>query len=144
MLRQRTSRLLARLRRRRFGEGGAAAVEFAMILPVLLLILFGIVQFGLLFSVQNQMINAAREAARAMAVEGATETEGENLANALLAAYGDMNFTVNAIDADPSNGNPNVSVTVQIPATDAVMVDFLGVLDGKNITQQIVMRQEQL
>jgi Flp pilus assembly protein TadG len=140
---QDTTRKPARLRRRCLGDRGAASVEFALILPVLLLVLFGIVQFGLLFSVQNQMVNAAREAARAMAVEGATETEGENLAMAHLSAYGDMNFTVDAVDADPANGNPDVSVTVQVPATDAVVVDVLGLFGGRNITQRIVMRQEQ-
>ncbi|RDD63430.1 TadE/TadG family type IV pilus assembly protein [Ferruginivarius sediminum] len=143
MLKQQIQPLIRLRRLPGIGERGAAAVEFAMILPVLLLVLFGIVQFGILFSVQNQMINAAREAARAMAVEGATETEGVNLANAHLSAYGDMGFTVTAVDADPSNGNPNVSVTIQVPAKEAVLVDVLGLFTDENITQQIVMRQEQ-
>jgi len=52
------------------GESGAAAVEFALILPVFLLILFAILQFGLLFSVQSSMANAAREEARRIAMDG--------------------------------------------------------------------------
>lgn len=43
---------------------GQALPEFALILPVFLLVLFGIMQMGFLFAGQNGMSNAAREAAR--------------------------------------------------------------------------------
>jgi Flp pilus assembly pilin Flp len=45
-------------------EGGAAAVEFALLLPLLVLLLFGFIQFGLAFNTRIQATNAAREAAR--------------------------------------------------------------------------------
>jgi Flp pilus assembly pilin Flp len=51
------------------GEDGAAAVEFALLLPLLVLLLFGFIQFGLAFNSRIQAANAAREAAR-MAVVG--------------------------------------------------------------------------
>jgi hypothetical protein len=51
------------------GEDGAAAVEFALLLPLLVLLLFGSIQFGLAFNARIQATNAAREAAR-MAVVG--------------------------------------------------------------------------
>ena len=51
------------------GEDGAAAVEFALLLPLLVLLLFGIIQFGIAFNARIQATNAAREAAR-MAVIG--------------------------------------------------------------------------
>lgn len=44
--------------------GGQALVEFALIAPLLLLLLFGIIQFGFLLGGQVGMTNAAREAAR--------------------------------------------------------------------------------
>ena len=40
------------------------AVEFALIVPVLLLIVFGIINFGVLFSQQLTLNNAVREGAR--------------------------------------------------------------------------------
>jgi Flp pilus assembly pilin Flp len=50
------------------GEDGAAAVEFALLLPLLVLLLFGFIQFGLAFNTRIQATNAAREAARAAVV----------------------------------------------------------------------------
>src|SRR5918911_5605044 len=50
------------------GERGAAAVEFALIAPLLFMLLFGIFQFGLVWSQKNVYIGAAREGARYAAV----------------------------------------------------------------------------
>jgi Flp pilus assembly pilin Flp len=50
-------------------EDGAAAVEFALLLPLLVLLLFGLIQFGIAFNTKIQATNAAREGAR-MAVVG--------------------------------------------------------------------------
>jgi len=58
-----------RIRRWR-DDRGAAAVEFAIIAPVLILLLIGIVEYGLVFNTQLQLTGAAREAAREMAVTG--------------------------------------------------------------------------
>ncbi|HET7516300.1 MAG TPA: TadE/TadG family type IV pilus assembly protein, partial [Actinomycetes bacterium] len=46
------------------GEDGAAAVEFAFLLPLLVLLLFGFIQFGIALNTRIQATNAAREAAR--------------------------------------------------------------------------------
>jgi Flp pilus assembly pilin Flp len=45
-------------------EDGAAAVEFALLLPLLVILLFGFIQFGTAFNTRIQATNAAREAAR--------------------------------------------------------------------------------
>jgi Flp pilus assembly pilin Flp len=50
-------------------EDGAAAVEFALLLPLLVALLFGFIQFGVAFNDRIQATNAAREAAR-LAVVG--------------------------------------------------------------------------
>ena len=50
-------------------ERGAAAVEFALILPFLLLLVFGGIEFGLLMFNKQVLTNAGREAARAGIVE---------------------------------------------------------------------------
>jgi len=45
-------------------DRGAAAVEFALVLPILLVLVLGIVQFGITFSQWLEMEHAAREGAR--------------------------------------------------------------------------------
>jgi Flp pilus assembly protein TadG len=52
-----------RLRRRR-SERGAAAVEFAIVLPLLIAILCGTIDWGYYFFTREVVINAARHAAR--------------------------------------------------------------------------------
>ena len=58
---------------RRRGAGsdrGAAAVEFALLLPLLLLIVFGIVDLGRAINAQITLTQAAREGARVLALPG--------------------------------------------------------------------------
>ena len=50
------------------GERGAAAVEFALIVPILLLLVLGMIQYGLYFWSAQGGSSAAREAARRAAV----------------------------------------------------------------------------
>jgi len=50
-------------------DRGAAAVEFALVLPLLLLLVFGVMEFSRLYNVQISLSNAAREGARVMAIK---------------------------------------------------------------------------
>jgi len=50
-------------------ENGAAAVEFAILLPLLVLLLAGIIEYGLVMFNQQMITNASREAARAGIVQ---------------------------------------------------------------------------
>ena len=56
-------KLLSR-RSKRAPRRGQAMAEFALILPIALLVLFGIIQFGFLFASQIGMVNALRETVR--------------------------------------------------------------------------------
>ncbi|MHA7306314.1 TadE/TadG family type IV pilus assembly protein [Arthrobacter sp. TMN-49] len=74
-------------------ERGAAAVEAAFILPVLLLLVIGIMEFGFLFNQQISATNAAREGARNAAIHYAdpgfpasVETAAEDAAPTLAFA----------------------------------------------------------
>lgn len=50
--------------RRRHGERGAAAVEFALVVPVLVALLLGILDYGIIFTDSISVRNGVREAAR--------------------------------------------------------------------------------
>ena len=71
---------LAHLRR---GDRGAAAVEFALLVPILLIVVFGIVDFGLLMNSSSLVSNAAREGARVGSLEG-TQKASEDAAKAAM------------------------------------------------------------
>lgn len=49
-------------------EKGAAAVEMALVLPVLILLLLGIMEFGRAYNAQLTLTSAARESVRVMAI----------------------------------------------------------------------------
>jgi len=49
-------------------DSGAAAVEFALVLPVLLLVLFGIIDFGRAYNMQIALTQASREGVRGLAL----------------------------------------------------------------------------
>ena len=55
--------------RRLTGDRGAAAVEFALVVPILLLLVFGIAEFGRAYNIQTTLSGAAREGARTMALQ---------------------------------------------------------------------------
>ncbi len=57
-------------RHRRPDENGASLVEFAIILPVFALMLFGLIQFGLAFTAWDQLRNAVQASARDVALDG--------------------------------------------------------------------------
>lgn len=50
-------------------EKGASAVEFALILPILIMLVFGIFQFGIAYNNYITITHAAREGARRAAVD---------------------------------------------------------------------------
>ncbi|MDO2933285.1 TadE/TadG family type IV pilus assembly protein [Paeniglutamicibacter sulfureus] len=98
-------------------EEGASAVEFALVLPLLLALLLGIIEFGFLFNQQVSATQVAREVARAVAVH--TETTPLNL-NALLPQMAPLldpaNVTI--LPATPvctaSTTDSRVTITVQV------------------------------
>jgi Flp pilus assembly protein TadG len=50
--------------RRRHGERGQGLAEFALVAPILFLLLFGVIQLGLIMAAQNGLVNGVRDATR--------------------------------------------------------------------------------
>jgi Flp pilus assembly protein TadG len=60
---------------RRTTRRGAAVVELAVVTPILLLMMFGIMEFGWTFMMRETMTNAVREAARVRVLQGSTDAD---------------------------------------------------------------------
>jgi Flp pilus assembly protein TadG len=69
----------------RKSQRGAAALEFALVVPVLIVLVFGITDFGLMFNNQAVVANASRDAART-ATFGANQGAIQAVVNAEVAA----------------------------------------------------------
>jgi Flp pilus assembly protein TadG len=99
-------------------ESGAVAVEFALLLPVLLLILIGTIQFGIVYSEYQVMEGAAREGARCAAVQAAGFADCDPVARvdaALPAGYtrtGDVAISVEGGGAACTEDTVGQNVTV--------------------------------
>jgi Flp pilus assembly protein TadG len=65
-------------RRLRGNERGAELIEFALVLPLLLAMLAGIVDFGRMFQRLEVTTNAAREGARLASLPGYSQTDVQN------------------------------------------------------------------
>ncbi len=68
-------------------ESGATAVEFVLVLPILLTMIFGIICFGQYFAIANSLQQLAAEAARSSAM-GITEAERRTLAETFITNAG--------------------------------------------------------
>ena len=138
--RQRPNLAILRLWR---NERGVVAVEFAFVIPILVMIFAGIVQFGAIFFLQGNMGNAAREVARTLAVGGInTQTEAETLANSKLINWG-VTFDVTTTLPDPNDPNDtDFTVTITAPLSEAAIVDILGIFKGGTLSASASMREE--
>lgn len=95
-------------------DDGATLVEFALLLPVLVMLLFGLVEFGVAYDHQQALTGGAREGARAASI-GKTDTE---IRDRVTAALGGSNY--------------DGPVTVTIAATPAPGLTTLGPCDSTN------------
>lgn len=110
-------------RRSHRNRRGAAAVEFGLVLPVLLMILLGIIDYGWVFFNQLQMTNAVREGARAGVVVDDPVT-ALNTADAVTKNYltaGGIDLTNVTISANFVGGSD-----VQVTATQNPFQPLVG------------------
>jgi len=99
------------LTRRVRSERGAELIEFALVLPVLLMIVLGIADFGFLFQRMEVVTNAAREGARIAVLPGYLEADVRARVQSYLAAGGV------ATTSSPANPQVLVNMAFSIPMT---------------------------
>jgi Flp pilus assembly protein TadG len=108
--------MLARNRPRR----GAATVEFAVVLPVLLMFVLGVIEIGRLVMVAQVNTNAAREAARYAAQGGADAAAVEAYTRNYLTAAGVSNAGADAgavtVKIEAQNGPSSTWAVVTNPS----------------------------
>lgn len=126
---------LRRLRR------AAVAVEMAVVTPLMLTMLFGIIEFGWLFTVRSTMVNAAREGARLGALEGVSVSEvTERTRNYLAPMHLDGSCTIYV--TEPTEEDPIVNVRVTVPRSQVSLLgNFFGWTTG-TIEGEASMRRE--
>jgi Flp pilus assembly protein TadG len=116
-------RLPARVR----SETGAELVEFAMVLPIMLLVFGGIVDFGLLLQRQQVITNAAREGARLAVLPGyttgdvqarVTEFVREGINSSTAAPV----TAVTTVTLTPGAGPPFEAARVQVTLADSFLI----------------------
>lgn len=128
---------VARLRRR-----GANAVEFALILPVLLALLTGIMDYGWVYLLQHVATTAAREGAREGAVTPQDQGPEARATTAATAAWTRFSLpgapTVVAFQYDPPGAPPVMVTRVRIDTAS-----LIGLVIGPNrVEATAVQRME--
>ena len=108
-------------------ESGAELVEFALALPLLLVVFGGIVDFGMLLSRQQVLSNAAREGARIAVLPGYTTPDVQARVLAFV-QEGTNNpsaspvTAVNPVVIDPGGGPPFTAAQVTVSLADQFIV----------------------
>lgn len=130
----------------RRNQRGQAVVEMALVLPILLMLIFGIVEFGRILNTYMIVTNLSREGAREGAV-GGTDTE---IVNAVESGTNADQFDTASISIaiDPPatlSGRPRgsaVKVTVSYPVD--IIAPIIGPIIGDPfvVTSQTTMRVE--
>jgi Flp pilus assembly protein TadG len=131
---------------------GNALLDAALVLPILLSLTFGTIEYGYFFFVKHSLQGAAREGCRAAIVPTADNTAvTQTIATALKAAglnssntTLDTKFTLTLTPTNVSGLTAGTSVTVQLDATwGTVGVRPLGLIGTAKIVRgTTVMRKE--
>jgi Flp pilus assembly protein TadG len=135
---------------------GAALVEMALVLPVFLAVVMGIIEFGRGMWVGNMVTNAAREGARIAVLDGSTNAQvqqaiSEFLTSAIGVAAKEVQINI-AITPAPGNPTPVtecgncqsrdlISVTVTMPFNSVALVPG-SYLESTKLTGRSAMRHE--
>lgn len=139
-------------RRTRDPEAGQELIEFALVFPMLLLVMLGIIDFGFLFRNYEVLTNAAREGARVAVLPGYSASDVQTRVDQYIVASG---LTGTATTTVGATQNINVGgsciavqpITVTYPHTYLFLGPIVGLLGGgsftnKTLTATSTMRSE--
>jgi Flp pilus assembly protein TadG len=111
-------------------ENGAAAVEFAIVVSVLVMLVFGVLEFGLGFWQVQNLRAATREGARVAAVRGSTDEISDAMVNASSGSLpsGFTGFTLSPATgcSDDTHGQ-EMTVTIQNASLAASVRDAFSI-----------------
>jgi Flp pilus assembly protein TadG len=110
-------------------EKGASAVEFALVLPILILLIFGIIQFGFIFNDYISITHAAREGVRWASLrepESVVKEKTIDAAPSITLMEDDIEVSNPAPSADDQGQPVTVSVSYSVPIDVPIMQSLLG------------------
>lgn len=118
----------------RANERGAVAIEFALLAPVLIMLLLSIMEFGRAYNVQTMLTNAARDGVRVMAISKntaaaltATTNAADTLSPKLMNSDVIIAFqTIPQTTPAPTSCTPGSQVTVTVKYTLRTMTGIAG------------------
>ena len=131
---------IKRMRNTLGNEKGQNLIEFALVVPMLLLLVFGIAEFGRAWMTQNILTGAAREAVRLLAVPPGVISPRDRADNVLISA-GITTAFVSVNDPGVAFGPVSVTVNYNFPV---VVVGFIPGLNSATfpLTSTTTMRRE--
>lgn len=128
-------------------EKGQAAVEFALVLPILLMLIFGIVDFGRILYTKNAVTSLSQDAARYMSIKYVSGNTNDAVLSSYVTSHpgtltlGD--FTViNTSDTITAGSEVDVTLTYKISFITPLVKMIPGVTDPFYITSSSVFRAE--
>lgn len=130
------------MRARWKSDRGANLVEFALLAPLLILLLFGIIEFAWVFSQNLDMRHGAREGARLAATDDITPgSEIADICNRMDVANS-SNTTVTISNSGTSIGD-DITVTISAPPDTLTGIMDWVLPSTMTLTSTAIVRQEQ-
>jgi Flp pilus assembly protein TadG len=106
-------------------ERGTVLAEFALVLPLLLILLFGIVEFGIAFNRAQAVEAAAREGARLASISTTTSGQITSRVNATLAGIPFANPVTVSVSPGGCAGREGQSVTVVVATQHLITIPLV-------------------
>lgn len=124
-------------------QAGASAVEFALLSPVLIIGLFGAIEFALIFFTYNAAGHAAWAVTRQLATNQITSAQVDASARAQLPSWVRSSAVITPTSSSTDPNTNQFTVTITIPARSATPTQVLGWAYGSvTLTAKTTMQQE--